>query len=258
MKQFAIITGASRGLGRVFATEMAKLKHNLILISLPNEGLSEFSSELLAAYGVDIINYEIDLSNKEIVCATAQDINEKYQVFFLINNAGIGGTKDITKIDLGYIHKIIELNVLGTTTLIHQLLPNLMKQSKSYILNISSLAALTPIGYKTVYPASKAFIHHFSLGLRQELKTTSVSVSVVHPGAMATNPDVTKRMKEQGVLGKLTQLNIEKVAKKCIHQTLHGKRVIVVNRISWTLMYMLPTRMWTHLITKGVKKEINM
>lgn len=257
MKQYVIITGASRGLGSSFAKEMASRGHHLILISLPNEELPEFAMQLNQKFGIDVKYYEIDLCNKQEILKVTEDINSKYQVFFLINNAGIGGTKEIMKADTQYIHKIIDLNVTGTTTLTHQILNNLIHQPKSYILNISSLAALSPIAYKTVYPASKAFIHHFSLGLRQELKTTSVSVSVVHPGAMATNDNVRKRIEEQGFLGKLTQLTPEKVAKKCIRQTFRKKRIIIVNRMSWTLMNFLPNRMWTPLISKGVKKEVN-
>ena len=80
----------------------------------------------------------------------------------LINNAGIGGSKKFSDASGSYIEKIIQLNVLATSLLTHQLLPNLQKSSKAYVLNVSSLAAFSPIGYKTVYPASKAFIHSFS------------------------------------------------------------------------------------------------
>lgn len=87
---------------------------------------------------------------------------------------------------------------MATSLLTHQLLPNLQKSSKAYVLNVSSLAAFSPIGYKTVYPASKAFIHSFSRGLYQELKDTNVFVSVVNPGPMKTNAEVSRRIEEQG------------------------------------------------------------
>lgn len=258
MKQYAVITGASQGLGKAFAEELAQLHKNLILVSLPNENLAELSHELSTKYSINVLSYELDLTQKEEVLKFTEELNHKFQIFFLINNAGIGGTEDISKIGIDYIYKIIDLNIIGATTLTHQLLPNLLRQEQSYILNISSLAALSPIGYKTVYPASKAFINHFSLGLREELKNTSVSVSVVHPGAMATNERVSKRIREQGFLGKITQLFPEKVARKCVRQTLQKKRTIIVNRGSWTMMQILPNRLKTYLITNGVKKEVNM
>lgn len=75
------------------------------------------------------------------------------------------------------------------------------------MLNVSSLAAFSPIGYKTVYPASKAFIHSFSRGLYQELKDTNVFVSVVNPGPMKTNAEVSRRIEEQGFWARITCLD---------------------------------------------------
>ncbi|MEM9687447.1 MAG: SDR family NAD(P)-dependent oxidoreductase, partial [Bacteroidota bacterium] len=134
---------------------------------------------------------------------------------------------------------------------------NLSQQHHAYILNIASLAALSPIGYKTVYPASKAFIHNFSLGLAEELKDTNISVSVVHPGAMKTNLEVTKRVEKQGFIGKLTLLELDTIAKKCVAGLYSKKKIIVLNPFNYYIMKLLPTSLKTRLITKGVKREIH-
>jgi short-subunit dehydrogenase len=150
MKQYALITGASQGLGKAFVKEISKKKINTILVSLPDEGLSTFCEELEELYGVDSICYETDLSIVENVVQLTKWINSEFEVFVLINNAGIGGSKKITEADLHYIEKMLQLNVVATTILIHQLLPNLLRQPKAHIYNISSLAAFFPIGCKTV------------------------------------------------------------------------------------------------------------
>lgn len=257
MKQYSVITGASQGLGKAFAEELARRGHNLILISLPNESLPEICSSLVDKHNIEAIPFEYDLAVVSNVSKVAALINEKYEVDLLINNAGLGGTKEFATIDTAYILQIIQLNIVNTTLMTHQLLPNLLRQPKAYILNVCSLAALVPIGYKTVYPASKAFIRHFSFGLREELKGTNVSVSIVNPGAMPTNAEVTKRIESQGKAARLTILPLNRITKMCIDGVLSRKRTIVLNRLSWAFMKFVPTALKTKLITNGIKKELN-
>lgn len=254
---FAVITGASQGLGKSFAQELAQKKINLILISLPNEGLSDLCKNFQKQFGIRAVHYETDLSTQENVLTLAHWINENYAVKILINNAGVGGTKKFDEASSAYIEKIIQINVMATTLLTHQLLANLKKQDKSYILNVSSLAAFSPIGYKTVYPASKAFIHSFSRGLYQELKTTNVFVSVVNPGPMKTNEDTTKRIEGQGFLANMTALKPEKVAKYCIQQLEKRDTVIMVNHFSWLCLRILPIWIKLPMLTNKIKKELN-
>jgi len=254
---YAVITGASQGLGKSFALELAKRHLNLILVGLPHQGFSELCSELKSKFNIDVIYYETDLTQIDNVIQLANWINEKYPVSILINNAGIGGTKKFDEASAAYIESIIQLNVMATTLMTHQLLPNLKKQSKAYILNISSLAAFSPIGFKTVYPASKAFIHSFTRGLYQELKDTNVFVSVVNPGPMLTNAEISKRIKQQGLWGRLTSLDPDKVAATCITQIFKRDSVIVVNPLSWLFMHLLPIWIKLPLLTNAIKRELN-
>ncbi|MCC9070727.1 SDR family NAD(P)-dependent oxidoreductase [Flavobacterium sp. F-65] len=254
--QFVVITGASQGLGKEFALEFAKRKMNLILVSLPNQGLSEFSNEIAKEYTVKTAYFETDLSISDNVLALSNWINKNFKIHILINNAGTGGSKKFIDAKVDYINTIMQLNVVATSILTHQLLPNLMEQKQSYILNISSMAAFSPIGYKTVYPASKTFIHSFSRGLYQELKDTNVFVSVVNPGAMKTNDEIKARIEKQGFLGKLTLLDPQKVAQYCIKQLLKKNTVIMVNPISWAILQILPIGIRLPLMTRAIKREI--
>ncbi|WP_447637111.1 SDR family NAD(P)-dependent oxidoreductase [Flavobacterium microcysteis] len=255
--EYAVVTGASQGLGRAFAYELAKNNIPLILMSLPGQELSELSSEISEQYGVPVFCYETDLSVKENVLDFAAWVNANFSVFMLINNAGTGGSRRFDEASAEYISKIIQVNVMATSLLTHQLLPNLKKADKAYILNVSSMAAFCPIGYKTVYPASKAFVHSFSRGLCEELKSTNVFVSVVNPGAMKTSPEITRRIEKQGFLGKLTLLNPDAVAKYCIQQLLKRDTVIMVNRMSWLMLVILPIWIKLPLLTRSIKRELS-
>jgi hypothetical protein len=146
--------------------------------------------------------------------------------------------------------------VVAGSILVHQLLPNLKARKQSYILNVSSMAAFTPVGYKTVYPASKSYIHSFSRGLCAELKDTNVFVSVVNPGAMKTNAGVTQRIEKQGLLGRLTLLDPEKVARYCIKQLFRKDTVIMVNPFSWAVLQLIPIWIRLPVMTRAIKREI--
>ncbi|MEY8760694.1 SDR family NAD(P)-dependent oxidoreductase [Chryseobacterium tongliaoense] len=255
-ESYAVVTGASQGLGKAFAESLAKKNINVILISLPNQNLEELSKEIAELYHVKTHYYEVDLSVNENVLKLTNWLNSSFRIHILINNAGLGGTRKFVDASPDYINTILQVNVTATSLITHQLLPNLLEQPQAYILNVSSMAAFSPIGFKTVYPASKTFIHSFSRGLHEELKNTNVFVSVVNPGAMKTNIDVCKRIEKQGILGKLTLLDPNKVAHYCINQLFKKDSVIMVNPISWLIMKVLPIWIKLPLMTNAIKKEI--
>jgi uncharacterized protein len=255
-ESFAVITGASQGLGKAFAESLAKKKINIILVSLPNQNLKELSQEIAEHYNIKTYYYETDLSVNENVFKLTDWLNKSFNIYILINNAGVGGTRKFLDATSSYINNILQVNITATSLITHQLLPNLLKQPQSYILNVSSMAAFSPIGFKTVYPASKTFIHSFSRGLNEELKDTNVFVSVVNPGAMKTNADVVERIEKQGFLGKLTLLDPNKVAEYCINQLFKRDSVIMVNPISWLMMKILPIWIKLPLMTNAIKREI--
>jgi len=255
-ESYAVVTGASQGLGKAFAENLASKNINVILVSLPGQQLKELSRRLEETYKIKAHYYEVDLSVNENVMKLTEWVNESFDIHILINNAGLGGTKKFVDASPSYINTILQVNVAATSLITHQLLPNLLRQPKAYILNVSSMAAFSPIGFKTVYPASKTFIHSFSRGLHEELKDTNVFVSVVNPGAMKTNIDVCKRIEKQGILGKLTLLDPNKVAAYCIRQLFRKDSVIMVNPISWVIMKILPIWIKLPLMTSAIKKEI--
>ena len=253
--RYALVTGASRGLGKAIAIELARRGYPTILVSRSDK-VHEVCDEITDRFCIPSVGFSADLTDPSSIADLAEQVNATYQVFMLVNNAGMGGSRRFVDASTQYLENIIDLNTKATALLTHALLPNLLRQPKAYVLNIGSMAAHTPTGFKTVYPASKAFIHHFSLGLREELKDTSVSVSVCSPGAMATNEEVTARIERQGFFGRFTLKPVESIARKCIRQTLRKKRHIIINPVSYALSSIVPNAIKTPILTRIVKREL--
>jgi len=249
IKTYSLITGASCGLGKELATECAKRGRNLLLTALPGENIAEMGIKLSRQYGVSVKTYENDHTLEKSVFELVSEITGKYPVDMLINNAGVGGTKSILTTTPDYIDRIILLNMRAVALLTLLLLPELKRHKRAYILNIASMASFGPMPYKTVYPASKAFVYSFTRGLSAELMGSGITVSVAHPGAMKTNDEVTRRIEKHHRLVQVTSVPVQKVAEICIRQLLKGDELIipgVMNKLSWVLLKIVPV--WLRLI----------
>jgi uncharacterized protein len=257
---FTIITGASAGLGKEIAIECARRKKNLILVALPGRNLKQLCEELMFTYGIRAFCFECDLTNESALTELAGDITGNFSVDQLVNNAGVGGTLRFADATCEYLDKIIHLNIRATTMLTRLMLPELMKHKKALILNIASMAAFGPIPYKTIYPASKAFIYSFSRSLSKELRKTGVSVVVVNPGQIVTNPDVTMRIMRQGILGKIGLLTAGNIAQIALSAADQGEEVIIpgfVNKMNRVLIKWLPEFMRLTLMERACRKELS-
>lgn len=257
--KYCLITGASSGLGKEMAKECGQRGRNLLLTSLPGENMKELGKELAHEFGVDVKTFEADLTKTEEIKKLASTISEKYEIDMLINNAGLGGAKLFLDASPEYIGEIVLLNTYALVLLTRLLLPNLKRQEKAYILNIASMASFSPMPYKTVYPASKAFVYSFSRGLGAELKGTGVSVSVAHPAGMKTNAEVTRRIEKHNWLIQTTTLTSQKVAQICIERLLKRRKLIIpgfFNKVSWLLLKVAPVWLRLSLMRRSLKKEI--
>jgi short-subunit dehydrogenase len=260
-RQYVLITGASCGLGKELAKECAKRSMNLLLTALPNEEISKLGDDFSQKYGVEVITFEADLTKPDELKKLAASISEKYEVKILINNAGLGGAKTFLDATTEYIEQIVMLNMHALVLLTRLMLPNLKRQKNAYILNIASMASFSPMPFKTVYPASKAFVYSFSRGLDAELKGTGVSVSVAHPGGMRTNAEVTHSIENYNRLIRSTTLSVERVAQVCIKSLLKRKRIIipgVINKLSWVLLKITPLWMRLSLMRSSIRKDIEL
>lgn len=258
-KVYTIISGASQGLGKAISTECAQRKMNLILIALPNEGLKDLANNLQEKYKIETQCFEIDLRAEDQLRKTIIDINTNFKVNILINNAGMGGSMPFEHVSQEYIDNPISLNMRSLVMMTHQLLPNLKKHSPSYILNIASLASFGPMPFKTIYPATKAFVYSFSRGLHTELKGTGVNVSVAHPGGMATNELVSKRINQHHPIIRSTILSPEKTAKICVQQMLKKDALIIpgfMNKLSYLFLKFCPVWLKLIIFRSTIQKEL--
>lgn len=228
---FTLITGASKGIGRAIATEMARRGHNLALHSLPGEGLETISSILTNEYRVNVLTFETDLTTNDGPEKLVEAVNMAgITINILVNNAGIGIEGPLEWCN-DHIDQIIFLNVRALTKLTCYFLPGL-KKTDSYILNISSFGVYTPTPYKSVYLASKSYIYYFTRSLEAELKGTSVKTCVFVPAAVKTNDKVLARIENAGWISKSSSLTPAQVAAKGVSAMFRGRKVYMPGKFT--------------------------
>lgn len=253
---YALITGASKGLGREIAMELARRDFPTLLVS-STDAVHAVREEITKQYSADCQSFIVDLSDESAVREWVGKISANYAVSVLVNNVGTGGSRAFATADMDYLMRILHLNVLCTTILTKSLLPNLQQHTPSHILNIGSMAGFTPTAYKTVYPASKAYVHAFTKSLREELKGTGVSVTLATPGAMATNPEIRGRIDRQGLFGRATLKSTPEIARKYVDGMLRGKRQIILNPLSYLFIRLIPERWRISMLSSIVKRELS-
>jgi len=256
---YTVITGASRGLGKALAGECARRGRNLVLVSLPGESLSSCAKEISEQYAVRTHALEADLTLPGEIEKLAAGINERFEVNCLINNAGTGGIGLFWEAPTERIDRMILLNTRAPVVLLYLLLPNLKRNSPAHVLNISSMAAFSPMPYKTVYPASKAFLYSFSRGLGAELRKMNIWITVAHPGTFVTSPELVERVSHHGFLFRITIMEPGEIAGICIRKMLKKKSLVIpgrMNRLSWLFLKITPVWLRMRLLGRGISREL--
>jgi len=179
MDSYAIVTGASKGIGREISALLAKKGYKLILVARSAAELEELAAQLPG----EALHFAIDLSEVGAAKRVAE-FCKNLPVSILVNNAGYGLWSNFEESDIGQQLNMLQLNINAVIELTYYLLPQLKKQP-SYILNVSSTAAYQAVPTLASYAASKAFVLSFSRALRVELKGM-VSVSCLCPGPTDT------------------------------------------------------------------------
>ena len=257
---YTLITGASSGIGKELGMYCGNCGMNLLLVSLPGEGLEEVSHKINEEFNVKTDFFEIDLTERDSPEKVFKWVrNNNYQVRVLINNAGLAGTVVFEKSDLKYNDDRILLNIRALVLLIRLFIPDLRKHEKSYILNVGSLSAFFSIPYKSLYSSTKSFVLSFSRALRYELKGTSINISVLCPNGVRTNFGTNARIDAHGKLGQLTAINADKVARVAIKGMIHGKFIIIpglINQVIYILSKIIPNRLQQKILLREFTKEV--
>lgn len=252
---FAIITGASKGIGKCIAEELAARGIDVLLIARSESVLKALSTKLAADYKVNAKYLAIDLAEKDAVQKIKEWCSEnKYEVSILVNNAGYGLSGNFEKYTAADHAEMMQVNMNVPVELCHAFLPALKANSPSCILNVASSAAYQAVPGLTVYAASKAFVLSFSRGLHQELKGTGVSVTCVCPGATDTGfVDRAQAKDKARRLAEKVNMTPESVAKTAV-KAMFSKRAEVIpgfiNKVGAVITWLLPK----NIVEKGAMR----
>jgi short-subunit dehydrogenase len=187
---YALVTGASRGLGRCFARALAQRKHSLVLVARSGAKLETLAHELETAHGIQVVSIPLDLSLPGAGRRLTDELTTReLGVDLLVNNAGFGDQGRFQELSLSRQLESINLQNLTVVELTHLLLPAMIAQQQGGIITISSMAGFQPIPFASVYSATKAFLTTFSLALEAEMSRYGVRVVTVCPGRLQVAPE---------------------------------------------------------------------
>jgi short-subunit dehydrogenase len=242
---YALITGASSGIGKAIAYELAKRKINVILIALPNSGLKEVREDIVIRFDIKTDLLELDLTipeSHQVVFQWCQ--SRSYDIGILVNNAGIGNLCAFENTDASFITRMLMLNNQAMVALVHLFAAQLKRRGAAYILNVGSLGSFFPLPYKSVYAATKGFVHAFSRALRLEWKQYNVHVSCLCPGSTMTSKEVVERAKTLPTNYLNLHQTAESVAREAVTALFQKKKTIVPgwsNKVLYHLAFVLPS-----------------
>lgn len=180
-----LITGASDGIGAVYADRFARRGANLILVARRAAKLEALAAQLRGT-GVVVEVIAADLSRGDDLARIEARLRDDDAITGLINNAGIAGEQAFTETDPAYLTGLITLNIMAVTRLSRAVAPRFAEKGAGTLINITSVTALMPDGFTAVYPASKAYVLAFTEALQVELGGKGVKVQAVLPGITRT------------------------------------------------------------------------
>jgi short-subunit dehydrogenase len=183
-RSIVLVTGASRGIGRELARQLAADGHDLVLVGRDTAALDELGREIGSEHGVAVRCEAIDLS----VPGTPEQLwsrleSSSIEVDIVVNNAGLGFYGQVQDQDPSALERMLQLNVVALAALTRLALPGMLSRRRGHILNVGSLVGHQPGGPRmAAYYGSKAFVESFSRGLAAELEGTGVTVTTLSPG----------------------------------------------------------------------------
>ncbi|AWI60975.1 SDR family NAD(P)-dependent oxidoreductase [Sinorhizobium fredii] len=186
-KGTALITGASSGIGAIYADRLARRGYDLVLVARNGARLNELAKRLTDETGRAVEVVEADLGNKADLDRVEQILQTDASITLLVNNAGVGATAPLLASDVDKMEEMIALNVNALTRLTYAAVPGFVARGTGAIINIASIVGIAPELLNGVYGGSKAFVLAFTLSLQKELADKNIRIQAVLPGATATD-----------------------------------------------------------------------
>lgn len=244
-----LITGTTSGIGNSLSNLFAKKGYNLVLVSRNYEKLAE-QKERLEKKGVNVYIIEKDLTEKNAATEIYQETRSKHIVIdILINNAGFNECGPFHKTNLENELNMLQVHIASLTELTKYYVRDMIDKGDGQVLNVASTGSFAPFPMDAVYTASKAYVLNFSKAVNSELKKTGVGITVLCPGATATE-FASKAGIENTLLFKIFVLSPDKVAKVAFTALQKRKKVIVVgayNKLLVFFMKITPYSIMSHL-----------
>lgn len=237
----ALITGASAGLGREFARQLAARAGAIVLVARREDRLVELHDELMQSHpNLSVRIRPTDLSKEgeiEEVCHWLA--RENIAVDLLVNNAGLGDHGAFATSEPERLMSMLAVNVTALTTLTRALLPQMIERQRGAVLNVSSSASFLPIVGLAAYAATKAYVTSLSEALRMELYGTGVNVIALCPGPVHTEfGDVASRPGQPSRLGpELTYVSITEVVRAGLAGLEHGRAIVIPGLVMKLVMF---------------------
>lgn len=186
LKQTAIITGASSGIGAVYAERLASRGFDLSIVARNKSRLEDVAAKLEAQHDVSVTVLPADLSSPADLDRLERVLRTDPSISLIVNNAGFGGVKTLLESDVSRMLEMIAVNVTALTRLTYAVVPGMVERAHGTVINIASTVAIAPELLNGVYGGTKAFVLAFSQSLRKEMAGKGVEVQVVMPGATGT------------------------------------------------------------------------
>ena len=226
---WAVVTGASSGIGLDFARELARREKPVLAIARRRERLETLAKET-AKLGGHVETLTADLATDQGLVLASSRIDELGPVELLINNAGVATAGDFVGSSLEQELAQVKLNVGAVVSLTHHVLGGMIKRKRGGIINLASVVGFQPFPHFAVYAATKAFVISFTEAVAEEVKGTGVHVLALCPGAVTTEIDFFSH--NEGLLGKLPSLSAEQVVETGLQALANGRVVKVVGEFN--------------------------
>lgn len=255
--QFALITGASSGIGKSFAYLLAQKGVNLVLTARSEDKLVQIADELKAKFNINVICIKADLSEINAPQMIFDEIvKHNISIDLLINNAGIGKWTNFLDESIDSYQAMIQLNITSLMTLTQLFLPKMLQNKKGGIINIASTGALQPCPYIAVYCATKSFVLNFSESLHGEYFDKGITVTAICPGNTQTDFQKTAHANTKG----MSFESPDEVAKQSIEALLkrQNNKIIGFNNVLQSFIPRLfPRKTVINIVKNMMNQKVN-
>jgi short-subunit dehydrogenase len=228
-KGWAVVTGASSGIGLEFARELARRGHPVLAIARRRDRLDALAKET-AEQGGRVEGLTADLATDQGLVVVSSRICELGEIALLVNNAGVATAGDFVRSSLDHELAEVKLNIEAVLRLTHYVVGGMISRRRGAIINLASVVGFQPFPHFAVYAATKAFVISFSEALAEEAKGTGVRVLALCPGAVKTEIDFFAH--NEGFLGKLPSLTAEQVVETGLRALEKGRVVKIVGGLN--------------------------